>query len=181
LLAKWNRTTNLTAFDLDRPSADAVDRLIVEPIVASEQISGGDHTAVDLGSGGGSPGIPLAIARPSVAFRLVESVVKKVAFLRHVVRELQLSNVDVDHARFQDVATRPGMALSADLITMRAVRADSDLWNAVDALLALDGSVFWFGSETMDTAPPPSFVIARRRALIPSSNRLLLTIERRRE
>ena len=178
LLAKWNRSINLTAFDLDKPTDDAIDRLIVEPLVASQAAAAADQLAVDLGSGGGSPGIPLSIARPSMSFRLVESIVKKVSFLRQVTRELGLSNVVVEHGRFQDLATRSDLAVSVDLVTLRAVRADSELWSTVDALLAPQGSVFWFGAESMDTTPPSGFRVAGRRTLIPGTGRVLVIVER---
>ena len=93
LLSKWNRRINLTALPLDPPSDEAIDRLIIEPLVAARQVSRADRLAIDVGSGGGSPGIPFHLAKPDVAVVLVEVKVRKSAFLREVVRHLELGDV----------------------------------------------------------------------------------------
>ena len=144
VLALWNRRINLTAFDLDRPSDAAIDRLIVEPVVASRYVRPADTLAVDIGSGGGSPAIPLRIATPALHLVLVEARTRKAAFLREAVRALELENVSVETSRF-DAAWRPPHLVGAlDLITMRAVRASPDVWAGIDALLRPDGRMFWF-------------------------------------
>jgi 16S rRNA (guanine527-N7)-methyltransferase len=99
-----------------------------------------------LGSGGGSPAIPLKIARPGLAFVLVESRGKKCAFLREAVRSLGLSDVQVEHCRFGDLpARRPDLAGGADLVTIRGVTPD---WSLVDWLLKPASRVFWFCGTT---------------------------------
>lgn len=143
VLARWNRTINLTAFDLSTPSAEAIDRLIVEPVLASRFVPRGATRVIDLGSGGGSPGLPLRIARPDVRLVLVESRARKCAFLREAVRAVGLEGVSVENGRIEDVAARwsgPG----ADVVTIRAVRADAGLWRDVRRLLGPDGKVLWF-------------------------------------
>lgn len=97
LLAKWNRTYNLTAVrdPEDMVSRHLLDSLAVLPFVHGQNLA-------DLGSGGGLPGIPLAIARPAIAVALVESNGKKARFLREAIRCLPLANVTVTQSRVQD-------------------------------------------------------------------------------
>jgi 16S rRNA (guanine527-N7)-methyltransferase len=147
LLAKWNATVNLTSLQIDPPDAAAIERLIEEPVRAARFVRPADRLAVDLGSGGGSPALPLKIACPWLRFVLVESRGRKCAFLREVVRELELELVEVVHGRFEDVASRSDLAAQADLVTCRAIRPDDQFWSAVSELLAPSGRVLWFGGN----------------------------------
>ncbi len=143
LLAKWNRTVNLTALKVDPPDADAIARIIDEPTAASVHVRATDNLAVDLGSGGGSPAIPLKISCPWLAFVLGESRGKKCAFLREVARTLELAVVQGEQCRFDELpAKRPDLAGTADLVTIRAVTPD---WPLVSWLLKPGGRVMWFG------------------------------------
>jgi 16S rRNA (guanine527-N7)-methyltransferase len=150
LLLKWNRRINLTALPLDPPSDEAIDRLIIEPLVASRQIRDGDTLCIDVGSGGGSPGIPFHLARPAVGLVLVEVKVRKSAFLREVVRQLALENVQVENRRFEELLARTDLLESADIVTLRAVKPNAGLWNTVQAFLRPGGRVLWFGSTGSD-------------------------------
>lgn len=144
LLARWSRRINLTAFDLSTPSDQALDRLLVEPVAAATLVRSGGRRALDIGSGGGSPAVPLMIASTSIEIMtMVEVRARKAAFLREVVRELGLP-ARVEVARVEDVAASGG-AGGFEVVTFRAVRADSALWRAVDQLLAPNGLVLWFG------------------------------------
>lgn len=145
LLARWNRTINLTALDVSPPSDEGIDRLIVEPLVAAELLGATDGSVIDIGSGGGSPAIPLKIARPDLRFVLVEINVRKSGFLREAIRQLSLANVDVETARVEDLAARGTMKGRFDVATLRAVRGGGDLFLAVRELLAPAGRVLWFG------------------------------------
>lgn len=143
LLWQWNRRVNLTGFDLSEPRDEALDRLVIEPVAAATLMRAGDRRVVDIGSGGGSPAIPLALAVPSIEMTLVEVRAKKAAFLREVIRTLGLpASVEVTRAEEFAAATAVGRF---DVVTFRAVRADQELWRAVDRLLVPDGHVLWFG------------------------------------
>lgn len=143
LLWQWNRRVNLTGFDLSEPRDEALDRLVIEPVAAATLMRAGDRRVVDIGSGGGSPAIPLALAVPSIEMTLVEVRAKKAAFLREVIRTLGLpASVEVTRAEEFAAATAVGRF---DVVTFRAVRADQELWRAVDRLLVPDGRVLWFG------------------------------------
>jgi 16S rRNA (guanine527-N7)-methyltransferase len=161
LLSKWNRTINLTSLDLKRPSDGAIDRLIVESVCASQLIVREVLTSLDVGSGGGSPSLPLKIISPALFYTLVESRSRKCAFLREAVRVLELSDVRVEQARLEDVAQRPSARYSFDLVTMRAVRPDEKLWEALRALLKPGGRLLWFGAR--DEAMPADSIVLEDR------------------
>jgi 16S rRNA (guanine527-N7)-methyltransferase len=145
LLARWNRKINLTAFDLGQPTDAAVDRLIIEPVRAAAFIRPTDREAVDIGSGGGSPAIPLAICAPAVRMTMVEVRQRKAAFLREAARTLSL-RADVAVQRFEDFGAEPARAGRVDVLSLRAVRTDEAVWAALRSLLAPGAVVLWFGS-----------------------------------
>ncbi|WP_233198663.1 MULTISPECIES: 16S rRNA (guanine(527)-N(7))-methyltransferase RsmG [Luteimonas] len=131
LLARWNRTYNLTAIrdPHDMVVRHLLDSLAMVPFVTDVP------TLADLGTGPGLPGIPLAIALPSLRVTLVESNGKKARFLREAVRTLTLANAEVAEARIEAV-DRPG-AFAA--ITARALATLPDILAAGGHLLAADG------------------------------------------
>ncbi|WP_414040555.1 16S rRNA (guanine(527)-N(7))-methyltransferase RsmG [Acidithiobacillus sp. M4-SHS-6] len=90
LLQRWNATHNLTAV---RDPRDMIPRHILDSLAVLPFLDQG--SVVDIGSGAGLPGIPLAICRPAQDFTLVEPAAKRVAFLRSVVAELGLANVQI--------------------------------------------------------------------------------------
>jgi 16S rRNA (guanine527-N7)-methyltransferase len=94
LLARWNRVYNLTGI---RNRRELIERHLVESL-ALRPLLRGDRIA-DVGTGAGLPGVPLAIVERERAFTLIESRAKRVRFLRHVVGELGLANVEVAHSR----------------------------------------------------------------------------------
>ncbi len=143
LLARWNRKVNLTAFDLERPTTEAIDRLVIEPVRAALHVRATDRTALDIGSGGGSPAIPLLVCCPQLMMVLVESREKKGAFLREAVRSVGVAGA-VEVCRIEEYSERQESAGSVDVISMRAVRADRGIWAGVDRLLAPAGMMLWF-------------------------------------
>jgi len=147
LLAKWNRTINLTSLELDPPSDEAIDRLLVEPIAASAQ-AGAPETIIDIGSGGGSPAIPFWIQLPGARLTMVESRSKKCAFLREAVRQIRPGEGTAVEGRFEDLLDQhPELAGSADIVTVRAVRLDVPTSRLIGALLKPVGRVFHFTHE----------------------------------
>lgn len=115
LLGKWNAVQNLV-------SRETLDRLwprhIEDSLQLADYVHGTDRLVVDIGSGGGFPAIPLAIASRETErrFTLLEPVQKKAAFLRAVARELKLP-VTVHGVRAEDFDSRE----TADLVTSRAL------------------------------------------------------------
>jgi 16S rRNA (guanine527-N7)-methyltransferase len=99
LLAKWNRTYNLTA--IRNPEAMVSHHLLDSLAVLPHLAMPGAARVADAGSGAGLPGIPLALARPQWHMALVESNEKKCAFLRQAAIELALANVEVHEGRVE--------------------------------------------------------------------------------
>jgi 16S rRNA (guanine527-N7)-methyltransferase len=119
LLSRWNRKINLTA--LDNPD-EAIDRLLLEPVIAAKAIAGpGSRELMDVGSGGGSPAIPLALALGAdVRLTMVEVKARKSAFLREAVRQLGLRGAFVETSRHEELLARPELLEKFDLLSLRA-------------------------------------------------------------
>jgi 16S rRNA (guanine527-N7)-methyltransferase len=117
LLARWNRVYNLTGF---RDPQQLLDRVLLECLILSEHLEG--EVIADVGSGAGLPGLPLAISLPKLQFTLIEARAKRVHFLRHVVGELGLANVTIEHCRAQDLR----VDRSFDTVLGRAVAAPQE-------------------------------------------------------
>jgi len=98
LLLKWNKTYNLTAL---RDPQQAVSHHLLDSLAILPHVGAGN--LLDVGSGGGLPGIPLAIARPELSVSMVDTVQKKTTFLQQAVIELALKNVTVHHARVEEM------------------------------------------------------------------------------
>lgn len=99
LLAKWNKTYNLTAI---RDPLQAVSHHLLDSLVVLRELSDRGGALADVGSGGGLPGIPLAIVDPARRVTLNDANEKKGAFLRQAVIELGLRNADVHIGRVED-------------------------------------------------------------------------------
>ena len=142
LLLKWNRTYNLTAL---RDPQQAISHHLLDALAILPHV--GTSPLLDVGSGGGLPGIPLAIARPDLAVTLVDTVQKKAAFLQQVAIELELKNVAVHHARVEEMRgqyaqissrafaelalfvslTRHQLAPGGRWLAMKGVRPDAEI------------------------------------------------------
>jgi len=159
LLTKWNAKINLTAFRLTPSGEDeAIDRLLIEPVVAARYVPQNARTLLDAGSGGGSPAIPLKLASPQLHVRLVEVKTRKAVFLREALRTLSLRNAEVETARFEELLPRPELHEALDLVSVRAVRIETRTLLTLQAFLRPGGKIFLFrgtGTSTVETEPPP--------------------------
>lgn len=142
LLSRWNEKINLTALPLQRPTDQTFDRLFAEPLAASRYFPSAPTSWLDLGSGGGSPALPLKIVRASASLTMVEAKARKAAFLREVVRTLGLTGARVENVRFEGMVDQA--AGSAMIVTVRAVRADELLFRVAHELLMPGGRLFLF-------------------------------------
>lgn len=136
LLAKWNRVYNLTALrdDSQMLTHHLLDSLAVLPHLEATRLA-------DIGSGGGLPGIPLAIARPQCGIALVETSHKKASFLQQARIELGLQNVDVVNDRVEQ--WHP--ASPCDAIISRAFSDIADFVRLTDHLLGKGGR--WYAMK----------------------------------
>ena len=155
LLLKWNKTYNLTAL---RDPAQAISHHLLDSLAILPHI--GDGALIDVGSGGGLPGIPLAIARPELQVCMVDTVQKKTTFLQQAVIELGLKNVTVNHARVEEKQgqyaqitsrafaelglfvslTRHLLAPNGRWLAMKGVRPDDEL-KALPADITVDAII----------------------------------------
>ena len=159
LLTAWNTKMNLTGLDLAEQSPAAIDRLLVEPLVASKHVTAPVRRMIDIGSGGGSPAIPLALALSSPHLMLVEAKARKSVFLREALRALEMSEAEVATSRFEELLARPPLHEAHELLTLRAVRVEGAILMNLQAFVRPGGELFLFraasGSEAPGSLMPP--------------------------
>ena len=119
MLKEANARFNLTR--VADNAEDFIDRNLLDSLapILSERLSG-VHTLIDVGTGAGFPGLPIAIARPDIRVTLLDALDKRVQFLRSIVDTLQL-NAEVLHGRAEDLARRAGYRERCDVACARAV------------------------------------------------------------
>src|SRR5579864_2014409 len=118
LMLAANSRMNLTRI-ADREAAEV--HHVGDSLMLLRFIPAGSLRLADVGSGGGVPGIPLAITRPDSSVWLIESTRKKASFLQEAIRELGLPNVRVSDQRAEDIGQLPEMRESFDVVVARAV------------------------------------------------------------
>ena len=180
LLRTWNEKINLTAFRLDQPTDAAIDRLLIEPLAASTHVPAGTTSMIDIGSGGGSPALPMAVAVPDIRLRMVESKLRKSVFLTEAIRSINLPEAEVLTARFEDLATRTDLIGAHDLLTMRAVRGQAETLHILQAFLKVGGTLFLFSGEPGrfgDRGSSP-LVLQQTLPLVPANRSHLLVLRK---
>lgn len=162
-LNAWNARMNLTAL-ADRD--EAVDRLILEPVAAARHVADA-RSILDIGSGGGSPAIPLKIQVPSASLCMVESKIRKGAFLREVSRKLGLADTRVESRRFEEMLTDASAHEAWELVTIRAVRVQAGTLLAAQAFLKPGGRLALFRGPGEDQPPiVPTLALERDEPLV---------------
>jgi len=154
LLKRWNQSVNLISRkDVDRIWSNHI-LLSIAFLFKIDFASG--CRVLDLGTGGGLPGIPLSILRPDVSFVLLDSINKKIKAVEDIVQSLQLQNASVVCSRAEDINTRRGYANSFDAVIARAVAGLEDLVKWGMPFLRVTGSAnmisFKQGKETVSFA-----------------------------
>ena len=144
LLKTWNQKINLTAFNLSELSDHAFDRLLIEPLVAARHTSNHLKRLLDIGSGNGSPAIPLKLAIPQLSLLMVESKTRKAVFLKEAIRALELSNVEVITNRYEELLKRSEFNETWDLMTIRAIRLEKKSLINLQTFLRPGGMLFLF-------------------------------------
>lgn len=132
LLDKWGRTYNLTAI---RDRRSAVDRHLLDSLAVNAFLAG--DRVLDVGTGAGLPGIPLAIVNPGKTFVLLDRSSKKIRFVRQAIMSLGLKNAEAVAARVEDFAPEAPF----DAVLARAFASLADIWGGAAPLLAPGGRV----------------------------------------
>ncbi len=176
LLMKWNRVYNLTAI---RDEASMIDLHLLDSLSILPHVADVSRVA-DIGSGGGLPGIPLAICRPDCEVALVETVGKKTSFLLQAKAELKLANLSVHNTRVEQF--QPAEPYPA--VSSRAFASLADFVNLTGHLLAPGGR--WiamkgqYPDDELAALPAGCKLLESRRLQVPGvdAERHLLFISR---
>ena len=145
-LIKWTRKTNLTAISdpLEIAVKHFLDSIAPVPIIPP------DISLLDIGSGGGFPGIPLKIMIPSLSVTLIDASRKKVSFLKRVIRMLGLDNIEACHVRAEDLPRDCIFNNTYDVIVSRALSSIADFVQMSLPLLAKDGFIIAMKGKITD-------------------------------
>ncbi|MCC6763318.1 MAG: 16S rRNA (guanine(527)-N(7))-methyltransferase RsmG [Deltaproteobacteria bacterium] len=155
ILDLWSRRTNLLSCGSSRELVDRhlLDSLAISPLLPLR------GTVVDLGSGAGFPGLPLAIVRPHQPFVLVESKQRKASFLSEVRRTLGLHNVEVIAGRAETPPS--GYVHQAAVVISRAVWSDEGLVAVAAAWVNEDGMLLRMKAQDSEVIEGRSFTLER--------------------
>lgn len=118
LLRDWNQRMNLTAITDER---DIVVKHFLNALTLLPLVNLSGKSVIDVGTGAGMPGIPLAIACPDARFTLMDALQKRIGFLDEVVRELDLANVTTVHARAEELGQDAAHREQYDVAVARSV------------------------------------------------------------
>jgi 16S rRNA (guanine527-N7)-methyltransferase len=135
LLLKWNRSINLTAIT---DPEEVVEKHVLDSLAVAPSIPPGSIDLLDAGSGGGFPGIPLAVARPDLKVVMVDSVQKKVGFLKNALADLKLPNAKAISLRLGGRPDEEGVGL-VSVAVARAYAAPADWLDLAQSYLRAGG------------------------------------------
>lgn len=145
LLLEWNQKINLTA--ITDPQEVAVKHFL-DAVAPSAYIPCRGHL-LDMGTGAGFPGIPLKILRPDQPMTLIDSVRKKITFIKHVIRQLSLSNIQALHTRAEELKDARSEVNAISIIVCRALAdLDKAVGLAVPLLEPKGRIILYRGSQT---------------------------------
>ncbi len=117
-LKKWNKAYNLTGLKNDE---DIIIKHFLDSLLYLKVMPDGEIKVADVGSGAGFPGIPVKIIRPEIEMYLIEPSGKKSAFLRHIIRELELNKIEVIEKRIEEIKVNQELSLPVDIVVTRAL------------------------------------------------------------
>ena len=137
LLIEWNKKMNLTA--IIEPN-EIILKHFIDSITILKEIDS-NSKIIDVGTGAGFPGIPLSIMNPTLKITLVDSLNKRLIFLQEVIKELGLKNIEIIHARAEELGQNKKYRECFDVATSRAVANLSTLSEYLIPLVKIDGKV----------------------------------------
>lgn len=145
-LIEWTTKTNLTSITdpLEIAVKHFLDSIAPAPIIPP------DASLLDIGSGGGFPGIPLKILMPSLSVTLIDASRKKVSFLKHVIRMLDLDNIEACHVRAEDLSGNNIFEKTYDVIISRALSSTVDFVQMSLPLLTEEGFIIAMKGRASD-------------------------------
>ena len=154
LLEKWNKAYNLTSIrnTEDMVRLHLLDSLAIIPFIEGKHV-------IDIGTGAGLPGIPLAIYLPSISFTLLDSNAKKTRFVQQVILELKLKNVSVCHNRVERYLPE----VSFNTVITRAFASLSDIVKLTGHLLSKNGIILAMKGQP----PDEQYINFAKTTLIP--------------
>jgi 16S rRNA (guanine527-N7)-methyltransferase len=130
LLAKWSKAYNLTTV---RDPDQIITLHILDSLSVLASLDG-VTSVLDVGTGAGLPGIPLAIARPDISFKLLDSQQKKIIFVQHVITSLQLTNVVATQQRIESLQVSSPVDPGFDVIVSRAFASLQEFVNLISSI-----------------------------------------------
>ncbi|MAU12300.1 MAG: 16S rRNA (guanine(527)-N(7))-methyltransferase RsmG [Anaerolineaceae bacterium] len=145
-LADWNTRMNLTA--ITEPDEVRVRHFLDSLSIAMVMGFDPGDKVVDVGTGAGFPGLPLAIAYPQVSVTLMDATAKKITFLEHVANECGLTNLTLVHARAEDAGNDPAHREQYDVVVARAVARLPSLLEYMLPLAKIGGFCIAMKGET---------------------------------
>ena len=137
LLIEWNEKMNLTA--ITEPK-EIILKHFIDSITILKYIDD-NSKLVDVGIGAGFPGVPLSIMNPTLKITLVDSLNKRLIFLQEVVKELNLKNIEIVHARAEEFGQNKNCREKFDIATSRAVANLATLSEYLVPLVKIDGKI----------------------------------------
>lgn len=145
-LIEWTTKTNLTSITdpLEIAVKHFLDSIAPAPIIPP------DASLLDIGSGGGFPGIPLKILMPSLSVTLIDASRKKVSFLKHVIRMLDLDNIEACHVRAEDLSGNNIFEKTYDVIISRALSSTVNFVQMSLPLLTKEGFIIAMKGRASD-------------------------------
>ena len=163
LLQKWNQTYNLTAIE---DTNEIISKHILDSLSVTKHLDG--KNIIDVGSGAGLPGIPLAIICPEKQFTLLDSNVKKTRFIQQAVIDLGLKNVQAHHQRVEEFMphnqSNEGVTNEFNIIISRAFATSYKLFPSCEQLLkylSVKGRIiFMLGKQNHLEALPNGYNVA---------------------
>lgn len=135
LLIEWNKKMNLTA--IVEPK-EIILKHFIDSLTILKNVKDGDEI-VDVGTGAGFPGIPLSIMNKNIEITLVDSLNKRLIFLQEVIKQLELKNVEIIHARAEEFGQNEKYREKFDIATSRAVANLSTLSEYLIPLVKING------------------------------------------
>lgn len=137
LLLEWNEKLNLTS--ITDPERIAIEHFLDSLAPLAFNLIGEERAVIDVGTGAGFPGLPLAIMCPHTRFTLVDATLKKVKYLRETCSELGLTNVEILWGRAEELAHQRSLREGFDVAVTRAFGALDIVWECTLPFVKTDG------------------------------------------